>query len=175
MLCGKCKQREATVHIVRMGAKQKVQMDLCPVCAEKYYGKMKDNMAFSQEGSALLKAIMANPQQFGIMFSGGADDKRCPVCQTTGKIIRKTGLAGCPECYRVFADEFQPVIDKVQKAGAHCGYVPEGLLTTLEKRNTLQKLQKEITELIEREEYEEAAVIRDRIRAMEENDADAIQ
>lgn len=175
MLCGKCKQREATVHIVRMNGKDKVQMDLCPVCAEKYYGKLKDKMVFSQDGSALLKAILANPQQFGSMFTGAADDKRCPVCRTTGKIIRKTGLAGCPECYKVFAEELQPIIEKVQKAGEHCGYVPEGMLESLEKKRTLQELQQEIAELIEREEYEEAAVVRDKIRALEDKDADTIQ
>ncbi|QRN85046.1 UvrB/UvrC motif-containing protein [Clostridia bacterium] len=174
MLCSRCKKREATVHIVRMSDNKKSQMDLCPVCAEQYYKRMKDKMVFSQDGSTLLKAILANPQDFGIMFNGGVDDKRCPVCGTSGKMIRKTGLAGCPECYHVFEAELQPIIDKVQKANEHCGYVPKGMLATLEKKKTLQDLQQEISELIEKEQYEEAAVVRDKIRALEDNHVDPV-
>lgn len=174
MLCSECKQREATVHIVRVKGDEKVQMDLCPVCAEKYYGKIKGKMVFNQDASALFKAILANPQQFGIMFSKGSDDKTCPACGTTGRMIRKSGLAGCPECYRVFEEELQPIIDKVQKASVHCGYVPEGMLESIEKNRVIEALKKEIGDLIEQEEYEKAAEIRDRIRALEEKDAEPV-
>ncbi len=171
MLCHECKKREATVHIIKISGSQKTQIDLCPVCAEKYHKDMKNKITLSLDGKSLLQAILQDPQKFGVMFSHAVDEKVCKTCGTSGKNIRKTGLAGCPDCYETFAEEFESVIDRVQRGHVHVGYVPKGMMESIEQKKQLKIWQKELEAMIRDEAYEKAAELRDRIRSLEDHHA----
>src|SRR6056297_943729 len=171
MICNQCKAREATVHIVKLGGKEAKQMDLCPVCAERYYRSVKNKITVSLDGKKLLQAMFKNPEQFGLNVEKDADEKRCARCGATVASIRKSGLAGCPECYQTFSEELAPLIGRVQLAQRHCGAVPPSQEGCVQRARSVRQLKEELAQCIEREEYEQAAVLRDRIREMEAADA----
>lgn len=82
---------------------------------------------------------------------------RCPVCQFSLSAHRKTGRLGCPSCYTVFARELAQEAGVVNSDGAD---------SPADERTELER---ELQQAIEREDYESAAVLRDRIRQL--NDA----
>lgn len=86
----------------------------------------------------------------------------CPSCGFALEDYRKSGRLGCPDCYQVFAGEIDngapcPSPESKQTEGSNTPSTPE-LRRSLEQR--LQKA-------IEREDYEEAATLRDRLRELD--------
>ena len=138
MLCDICKKNEATVHIKEFHNGQCETHHLCAECAGK-----KD------DADELPAAV-------------------CPECSwTTAKIRESNGKVGCPECYKVFAPILAEAFSKVQRGTLHLGKHPadkddkSGQL-----RQELKRLQTELADLVAAEEYEKAAVCRDRINAI---------
>ena len=84
---------------------------------------------------------------------------RCPVCGFSVDNYRNTGHLGCPDCYKVFARELDPTAEIEDE--------PETEAPAL----TRARLQKELQQAIERENYERAAQLRDQINALTDADA----
>lgn len=84
---------------------------------------------------------------------------RCPVCDFSLETYRRTGRLGCPDCYSVFARELSdipaaPVTGETDHTPAESPAL------------TLKKMEQELQEAIEKEDYEKAAQLRDRIREL---------
>lgn len=152
MLCSKCHKNEATVFYKQNINGEVREYALCSHCAS--------------EGGNLFSSL----NLFGSLFSNDLDKRehnRCTLCNSTIEDIRKRGKAGCSECYKVFKTELEPMIRSIHSAGSHKGRTP---LVFAEKRKDEEKLRQLRTELntaIEHEEYEQAALLRDRIRELE--------
>lgn len=84
---------------------------------------------------------------------------RCPVCGFGVEDYRRTGHLGCPDCYAVFAHELDPADDSER--------------TEDEESVALQRarLQKELQQAIAREDYEQAAALRDKINSLPQQEA----
>ncbi len=50
--------------------------------------------------------------------------KYCPNCLTTLSSFYKTGMLGCPECYKVFEREILITLKKIQGGTFHVGKKP---------------------------------------------------
>ena len=99
---------------------------------------------------------------------------RCPKCGTTWDRLKQDGRAGCSQCYVAFADELVKVLDKMQGASIHEGKTPR----TMDKRqkrlmhlrlrrdHRLQMLNRRLEESLDKEDYEEAAKLRDKIKVV---------
>lgn len=168
MRCEQCRDREATVHIERVTGGRKTQLDLCPVCAREYYRKIGGARVPSWNGTKVLQAILAHPEQFGVRLEPGLEEKVCPDCQTTGRMLRKSGLTGCGSCYGVFAREIDAMTAQLQKGPEHRGRVPEAMLDRVGARRQIRQMRQDLRDCVEREDYEEAAKLRDAIRQLEE-------
>lgn len=74
----------------------------------------------------------------------------CPACGFALETFRKTGRLGCPDCYTVFARELEHAL-------------PEGAeeAAPADDRRTLEA---QLRAAIEREDYETAAALRDKLR-----------
>lgn len=88
----------------------------------------------------------------------------CPGCGFAFDDLKKTGRLGCSECYQFFRDEIKQNLGGLHKGICHHGRVPEGMLEAFEKRQHLEKLQKEMEDAIQTEDYEKAAALRDEIK-----------
>ncbi|MFO0973151.1 MAG: UvrB/UvrC motif-containing protein [Phycisphaerae bacterium] len=93
---------------------------------------------------------------------------KCPHCQTTFVEFRNAGLLGCARDYDVFEKALLPLLERAQEGNSrHVGKSPRRLGAPRNFQNELVRLRRDLTEAVEREDYEGAARIRDKISALE--------
>ncbi len=151
MICDECGRNNAEVMITTIVNGQSVSKHLCRQCVKKY-----------QNGSihgvlAAVLATMAQKQQV-------ADDSTCPACQMTFSEFQKTGLLGCADCYQAFRSQLTDLLTRVQGRTQHAGKCPERGEQTQRHLSQIGELRAKMEEAIAAEDYEQAAVYRDRIR-----------
>ena len=79
---------------------------------------------------------------------------RCPVCGFSVEDYRRTGHLGCPDCYTVFARELNPLAMEDD--------APEHESANI----TRARLQNELKQAVAREDYEQAARLRDQLNTL---------
>ncbi len=151
MKCDKCGKYNATTHIKQVVNGVVYETNLCHYCAKS---ETADN-GFSGILASLLGESLSKPAQAA---------KRCSLCNSSFNDIAHSGKAGCPECYKTFKQELLPYLKRVHGSTKHQGSTP-----SCEKwgKNTLEELRDELARLVAEERYEQAAVIRDKIKEAE--------
>ncbi len=102
----------------------------------------------------------------------------CGNCGTSLESIRTGHPLGCPECYEVFADVLVEDLLKAKRISRHLtsnkrtqplhiGRTP-GEVTEVSPTLRLIALNEALDETLIREDYEQAALLRDQIRALKE-------
>ena len=163
MLCDNCKVNQAGVHTVTIINGIKQEHYLCAECAKSAQFALPSIMD-------LLSGVQVMPQQ--------AEPTVC-TCGNSFSRFQKTGLLGCPECYKTFENVLTPVIKRAQGGKLrHVGRKPQMLQSTkqepmMEKeapcgpKSECGRLREELKKAIAEERYERAAELRDRLRALE--------
>src|SRR5207302_830190 len=77
------------------------------------------------------------------------------------------GRLGCPQDYEVFQSALEPLLERIHRAHRHVGKVPPHASADAVRQRDLIDLRLELRQAVEQEAYEEAAKVRDRIRALE--------
>lgn len=95
---------------------------------------------------------------------------RCPDCGIKYMDFRKTGRLGCPYDYIFFRNGLLPLLDRVHRARHHRGKRPRHLDRSVESGGEIRSLRHRLRVAVDAEDYEEAARLRDRIRAKERED-----
>jgi protein arginine kinase activator len=157
--CQSCHKRPATVHLTEIADGEKREIHLCEQCAQKE--------------DSLMSPL--NPQAFFAQLMDAAKGSRgedvevdCPVCGLSYNEFRQRGRLGCAECYRVFREGLVQLLEKIHGTTQHLGKVPTRAGSGMKKDREIVELKRELTRVIQREEYEKAAQLRDRIRRLEE-------
>jgi protein arginine kinase activator len=162
MLCEQCGLRPATVHITRVVNGEMENVHLCPTCA-----KERGEFQFIIPDAGLMLHNLVAGMAAGQPPKAEADtDLICPVCQTPFAYFQETARLGCPDCYRSFAEALAPILRRLHGAERHVGKVPAGN-PELKRQHELEALRRSLKEAIASEQYERAAELRDRIRALE--------
>lgn len=160
MICPKCLKREATVHISRNINGKKEEYRVCEQCAKE--------MGFFSNSD-----LMFNIGDFmsGFMGKGMApslsDEKICPSCGMSIGELAKTSKLGCSKCYEFFDSYLEPVMKRIHGNTRHVGKLPENADENFKKERQLSSLKNELKAAVAREDYEQAALLRDRIKEME--------
>lgn len=170
MLCDKCKKNEATVHIKEFHNNKCTDLHLCNECAGKHApAELLSGLGFN------LADVLMNVDKIATHLNSANGEKKetliCPVCKwSTEKIAKNDGKLGCPECYKTFSGLVKNAIAQVQKGSFHLGKRPRGVekASPTLKRRELEDLKKELQKLISAEEYEAAAICRDRINMLQQ-------
>ena len=163
MFCGDCKRNEAVFHSIKIINGVKAERHLCPECQIKNPGVPKTAPPFPLSG---LSGLFAN-------FSPAPDDtvrrkKSCSVCGTTTREFLESGYLGCDRCYQEFSEILVPVIQKVQSATRHKGKNPRLYGTKPRPQDEYERLKRDLEHAVASESFEEATVIRDRMRVLRE-------
>jgi len=158
MLCDKCGKNTATTHIKKIINGIVTESNLCSDCAAKsgaaYKGGLYD----------MLASVLGDISEMAV----GDNQKRCPVCGTAFADIAKTGKAGCAECYKTFYTELYPYLKRIHGTVKHVGKIPNSApLAVKPEAETADSLRLELNRLVSEERFEEAAVIRDKIKRLE--------
>ena len=174
MLCEKCKKNEATSYIKTNVNGEVHEYHLCGSCA----AEMRDSGEFGSlfgfdslfspmmSGFDLVSSLLSSP--FGSFGAAPSltSGKRCPVCGSDFRSIAESGKVGCPECYTEFRSRLAPTIKKLHGNAVHCG--KHSKVTAQESRQSeTEALKKQLAEAVSSENYELAAELRDKIRALE--------
>ena len=163
MKCDACGEKEATVFLTQVVSGKVVKASLCEACS-KAKG-INDPVGFAL--SDMLLGLDANK------ISAEENTKlQCPVCSFTLVDLKKTGRLGCSHCYEVFSDKLAGMIKKMHKGTQHIGKTPrskkeEPALPSAQTPNpVIAELHDQLNKAIDNEDYERAAELRDKIRAL---------
>ena len=104
----------------------------------------------------------------GLLQRGEADavPAFCPRCGLSYTEFKAKGRLGCPGCYDAFAPVLEPLLEKVHGKSEHRGRAPKRLESVLASRRRVAELEAELQAAVQKEDYEGAARLRDRIRAL---------
>ncbi len=160
MLCQKCHKNQASIHIKNNINGDISEISLCPDCAEK------ENMqSFWSFPSDKLFSGFFSDSIFGSEYL--PKQKSCPLCGATRADLASSGKAGCAKCYDVFGDELSRIIRSIHGNTLHSGSRPGTHMEQVEKSRELEALKKEMNTAVEEQDFEKAAQIRDKIKALE--------
>lgn len=166
MLCENCGKREASTHIKLVENGEARQLDLCSECASSLgYDDIFGGFGFN------LSRIFTN--FFGDNTAYLPDKTvRCEKCGASFNDIVKTGKVGCAQCYRTFYNKLLPSIRQIHGKASHTGKVPTNLkeIKKPSKEEIIERLNAELKSAVEDQNFEQAAVIRDRIKQIKEGE-----
>ena len=160
MLCEKCQKNNATTHIRTVVNGVVTEKNLCAHCAaSEGYGDIKYNSL-----SQMLASMFGDTASINTKSAA----KHCDCCGSTFSDIAESGKVGCPQCYTTFYNELLPYFKRVHGSTKHIGKAP----TTAPKTQatdieTVESLREKLNQLVREEKYEEAAIIRDKIKQLE--------
>jgi protein arginine kinase activator len=161
MKCQKC-TKAATLHITELVTEEQVEeLHLCEECAHKYlYNPQQQKQNSMKIGPMASAEESEEPAML---------NRECQVCGLKFVDFRNTGRLGCPHDYQAFREELTPLLENIHGETRHCGKTPRRLPQTKQKESELVVLRKMLLQAVNKEAYEEAAKVRDRIRQLEES------
>jgi protein arginine kinase activator len=155
MMCQRCK-KEATVHLTEPANGKRRELHLCEACARK------EGLSWPAAPPSLaLDAVVQNLIVANVgELVGELADLSCPDCGVKFMEFRAGERLGCPQDYWVFSKGLLGLLQRYHGTTRHVGKVArrrEGARERLRLRTRLR-------EAIAREDYEEAARLRDLLR-----------
>lgn len=172
MLCEKCQEREATIFYTEIINGIKNEHSLCSECAKEM--DFADGLPFVELLAGILGAYAVESEK----KEDAMEQVICPSCRTSYRDFISQGVFGCEDCYNVFEPLIEGNIKKIQGSSLHTGKKPlyNGAGKKEEPRagfsvlEEVRVLKEKLKEALNVEDYEEAARLRDEIRALKERD-----
>lgn len=165
MMCEDCGIRPVKFHLMTIINGERVERNLCPVCMAKHQ-KQIPGMDFSNI-AGILNSILENKDS-AQKEKEDAEFENC-VCEQCGMTysgFQKCGMLGCANCYKAFRTPMTSLLQRVHGNTQHAGRIPGGVHSGTSIRLNIDRLKEKLQRAIADEEYEQAAKIRDSIRAL---------
>lgn len=163
MKCQICDEKAASVHVQQIVGNEVVELHICQDCAQKR-GITDGGGRIELSLSQLLTGLVST--QKSARSEKTAD--KCPSCGLTLVEFRKDGRLGCPECYTTFKREIEVFLQNTTGATRHKGKYPARLKAYKSLLIDRELLKDRLKEAVSNEDYEKAAIIRDKIRTIEQ-------
>lgn len=166
MICQKCKNKTATTYVKKTVNGKLTELALCSECAEEM-GYSTSLFTFDNLLGSLLGNTVKDP------FT-----KRCPKCGSSFEDISRSGKVGCKACYEVFEDKIIPLVQRIHGTTVHKGKTPGRSALTVQLPKTAIKVTEtplidqkrlQLKNAIAEQRFEDAALLRDEIKEMENN------
>jgi len=159
--CQKCPE-EATVHLTETVGGRRRELHLCPACAREAGVALPEAPPVLALDAVVQSLIVTHVGE----LVGELARSTCPDCGLKFMEFRARGRLGCPNDYRVFAKGLLPLLGHAHGATRHVGKAPRPRADAGDRLRIRTRLR----DAIAREDYEEAARLRDLLRL---KDADA--
>lgn len=158
MTCQRCKA-EATVHLTESVDGRVREIHLCGACARKTGLPLPAQAPDLALDSVVQGLIIAHVGE----LVGDLARKICPLCGIKFMEFRIGGRLGCPNDYQAFAAGLLPLLKRSQNGVTrHVGKTPKRPPSTSTDNHL--KLRARLRDAVAREDYEEAARLRDTLR-----------
>ena len=170
MKCSECNKRPATLYFSQIINGQKTEIKVCEICATK-----KGYINHSEETYSLHDLLTGlfnfGPSQIDLQneqIFKEIDELQCPKCNITFNDFQRIGKFGCASCYETFKVKLDSIFKRVHSGNTkHIRKRPKRKGVHLHAKKELGALRKKLKQLIEEEEFEKAAVVRDEIKKLE--------
>jgi protein arginine kinase activator len=159
MRCQRC-SREATVHLSETVGEERRELHLCGRCAKEADLGPPPTPPAELLGSIVDHLIIKHVGE----LVGDLARTSCPVCGLGYMEYRTGGRLGCPHDYEAFARGLPAQIRRAQGATRHVGKAPRHRDPDAPGR---LRIRAEIRAAVSREDYEQAARLRDQLRHTE--------
>jgi protein arginine kinase activator len=157
--CERCSS-PATVHITEvLGEAKFEEHHVCEQCYKQY------NLEAQGKGAGSKALTDAAAGELDESLFGHHE---CPDCGIKFVDFRNSHRLGCSRDYQVFRAELTPLLENIHGDIKHCGKTPRRYPQTKKAEAELLQLRQRLKRAVEREDYEEAARLRDQIRVVEE-------
>jgi len=178
MLCNRCQKRDAKILYTEIINGVKKEQHLCEECATDYTSFQMEKPLMNSDLTLgdLLSTILES--YAGIDINKSGEDTSilvCDQCGTTYEEFVQKGRFGCWACYHNFNEQLGKTFRSIQGFDIHNGKRPKGLVTSgtdrkLKNFTELERLTLKLHEAIEKEEFEEAARLRDLVKQMKKEE-----
>ncbi len=175
MNCDICQSEKATIFFSQMAEGKLQKVNLCKVCAD-------EKGVTDPTGFALADMLEGMGQQTSVETAAPKPHELvCGSCGFSQSDFKKTGRFGCAECYQVFDEGLDGLLEAMHKHTRHVGKVPGSCPDPGDRRSAsspvmpgeanprarLSELRQALSKSVEDEDYEEAARLRDAISRLE--------
>lgn len=181
MFCENCGKNYASIKYTQVINGKKREILLCDECGKKLG---IGNFNIPIDLSSFLSDFFTELESSEI-FPDLLDTKKlkCNRCNQTFEEFINTGKLGCPECYETFEEKIDTLLKNIQGADRHIGRLGKNIGNSNTnniiqnrnynnknsgKLNVIDQLKQKLKIAISDEKYEEAAILRDEIKKMEE-------
>lgn len=158
MLCDDCKKNPATIFFKEVLPGKVVELHLCEGCAHKRGLMMDKKLSPIEVLQKLLKKRSSKDEQV-----------ICSACCLSLAEFKRLGRFGCSHCVETFREHIGNLIKQLHQSSKHVGRRPaQGVRKSFE----VFKLREQLSQALEKEAYEDAAQIRDKLRDYGVEDAE---
>ena len=176
MRCEKCNEREAVVSYSTIDGNEMTEIHICHQCLHQLLSEDLVHPLFQEPDlNSLFNQILNLFEDEDIEE---VEDKVCPQCGTSLKNFKKSSLLGCSHCYETFYEELLEALPRIQGSTTHRGNRSDTEVLNAMKQDhkaqeaeinlKLESLRMDLESAVEEERYEDAAVLRDKIRELED-------
>lgn len=162
MLCDICKKNQAVVHYTEVINEKVKKLNLCEECAI--------NKGIGVHPPFSIGELLGGLTPTGIDISSADKSITCPGCGMNLAEFRETGRLGCYQCYESFNKSLMAMIGNIHKSTKHVGKVPSNARDAMGVIDKIRELEYKLQEAVQKEEFEEAAKIRDQIKMLEKKE-----
>ncbi|MDH3289888.1 MAG: UvrB/UvrC motif-containing protein [Gemmatimonadota bacterium] len=165
MQCDNCHERPAAIHLTQIVDNSVTTAHLCEECASE----KGINTSASVAKLPLAGFLGGTGTGVAAALPAGADAGACDSCGSTLQDFRDTGRLGCAHCYAQFEPQLRELLRRIHGSFHHVGklYLHGETTAADEVPKLLVELRDRLKRSIEAENFELAAELRDRIRALE--------
>lgn len=166
MKCQHC-EKPATFHITELTEPSgPSSLHLCEDHARAYLAQSSEAGAATALAGMLAKQLKIEESTQKL---SEADQKTCPACGITFAEFRQGGRLGCGYDYIHFQQELEPLLMNIHGSTEHHGKRPTRVTGSPDRQHQLVQLRREMKAAIDKEDYEKAGTLRDKIRELEES------
>lgn len=171
MICQECQKRPAKVQFTKIINGEKAEVHLCEHCAQEKGNLIMFNHSTGLSINNLLAGLFNfNPNIENTQKNTFQSNEiiQCENCGMTINHFLKIGRFGCAGCYDSFQEQLTPFIKRLHGGNwKHTGKIPQRSGGSIHLRKKVDILKETLLTLIEKEEFEKAAEVRDEIRLYE--------
>jgi len=161
--CDLCKKNQAQLHLTRIVKGKPYSLHMCAQCArEKGVSNPASGVPIEQIVAGSEEAAPIPDEE-----KAAHQDVVCSGCGMSYQTFRDEGKLGCGQCYESFEELLLPLLERIQRDTRHVGKVPKRSAASLKIESDIQTLRDDLSHAIAREDFEQAARLRDEIRDLE--------
>jgi protein arginine kinase activator len=155
-MCEECNKRKSELEFVEIKEGKRIVRHLCGKCAEK--------LAIALPAKHKVEKAAAGNQE-----SKALEELVCPTCGLSYAEFLRTAKLGCQDCFEAFGDRLNALLRNLHDSARYSGkpYEQDDSRTGMIKQK--RELKEALNRAIQEENFEEAARLRDEIKALEKD------